>query len=104
MIGRVYLDPGDRISGRFAPPRRCVVLVKWGPGGGPRNVLVRYLDDGAQAVIPFPRRLRRVSRATDATDEMDGYPFPGEYNEDECTCPPDLKARGGFTSTCRSCG
>lgn len=59
MIGRTYLDPGDRLSGRYDPPRRCVVLVKWGPGAGPRNVAVRYLDDGSGAVIPFPRRLRR---------------------------------------------
>jgi hypothetical protein len=59
MIGRTYLDPGDRWSGRFNPPRPVAVLTRWGPGGGPRNVLVRYLDDGHQAVIPFPRRLRR---------------------------------------------
>jgi hypothetical protein len=56
---RVYLDPGDRLSGRNEPPRPCVVLTQWGPGGGPRNVLVRYLDDQQRAVIPFPRRLRR---------------------------------------------
>ncbi|MFI6732096.1 hypothetical protein ACIBI9_04115 [Nonomuraea sp. NPDC050451] len=59
MIGRTYLDPGDRLGGQYDPPRRCVVLAKWGPGGGPRNVAVRYLDDGTRAVIPFPRRLRR---------------------------------------------
>lgn len=59
MIGRRYLDPGDRWAGRYDPPRRCVVLTGWGPGGGPRNVHVRYLDDGTEAVIPFPRRLRR---------------------------------------------
>jgi hypothetical protein len=59
MIGRVYRDPGSRLSGRYTPPRRCVVLTRWGSGGGPRNVAVRYLDDGRCAVIPFPRRLRR---------------------------------------------
>jgi hypothetical protein len=59
MIGRSYLDPGDQMAGRYDPPRRCVVLSRWGPGGGPRNVRVRYLDDGSEAVIPFPRRLRR---------------------------------------------
>ena len=57
---RVYADPGDRLSGRNAPPRRCHVLTQWGPGGGPRNVHVRY-DDGSEAVIPFPRRLRRTA-------------------------------------------
>jgi hypothetical protein len=61
MIGRAYLDPGDRMAGRYEPPRRCLVLIKWGPGGGPRNVFVRYDDDGSEAVIPFPRRLRRAS-------------------------------------------
>lgn len=77
MIGRVYLDPGDRMSGRYDPPRRCVILARWGPirdtgplpgiicaketrKAGPRNVAVRYLDDGTEAVIPFPRRLRRI--------------------------------------------
>ncbi|MDF5755807.1 hypothetical protein [Spongiactinospora sp. TRM90649] len=61
MIGRTYLDPGDRLAGQYTPPRQCVVLVKWAPGGrGPRNVLVRYLDDDSRAVIPFSRRLRRA--------------------------------------------
>ena len=59
MIGRVYLDPGDRLSGRYDPPRRCQVVTRWRRGARPRNVAVRYLDDGSMAVIPFPRRLRR---------------------------------------------
>jgi len=33
-------------------------------------------------------------------EELDGYVFPGE--QIPCTCPPDLIARGGFTSTCRA--
>ena len=60
IAGRAYLDPGSRASGRYDPPRRCIVLTGWGPGGGPRNVAVEY-DDGSRAVIPFPRRLRRVA-------------------------------------------
>lgn len=56
---RVYLDPGDRLTGRYDPPRPCTVTAQWGPGGGPRNVAVRYLDSGVTAVIPFSRRLRR---------------------------------------------
>jgi hypothetical protein len=56
---RVYLDPGDKLAGRYDPPRRCRVITQWGPGGGPRNVLVEYLDSGSRAVIPFSRRLRR---------------------------------------------
>ncbi len=62
MVGRRYLDPGSRLSGRFDPPRECVVLTRWGSGGGPRNVLVQYTDTGERAVIPFPRRLRRADR------------------------------------------
>jgi hypothetical protein len=57
---RVYLDPGDRVAGRYEPPRRCRVLAQWGPGGGPRNVEIEYLDDASRAVIPFSRRLRRI--------------------------------------------
>lgn len=34
---------------------------------------------------------------------MDGYPFPGEDGGAECACPPGLKARGGFTSSCLAC-
>lgn len=60
MIGRAYLDPGDRLAGRYDPPRPCTVLVRWRPGARPRNVAVRYLDDGSTAVIPFTRRLRRL--------------------------------------------
>ncbi|GAA2159905.1 hypothetical protein [Actinomadura napierensis] len=59
MIGRRYLDPGDRLSGRNDPPEVVTVLARWAPGGGPRNVLVRRLD-GSRQVIPFPRRLRRL--------------------------------------------
>jgi hypothetical protein len=68
VIGGLYLDPGDRharvarllhVPAGRGPPRLCRVLSGWGPGGGPRNVLIEYKDDGSQAVIPFPRRLRR---------------------------------------------
>jgi hypothetical protein len=64
VTGRAYLDPGDRLAGRYDPPRRCVVLTQWVTGRGktgPRNVAVRYLDDGTAAVIPFPRRLRKAA-------------------------------------------
>lgn len=58
IVGRTYLDPGDRWAGRFDPPRECEVLCQWA-GGGPRNVRVRYADTGQVAVIPFARRLRK---------------------------------------------
>ena len=61
MIGRRYLDPGSTLSGRHDPPLPVVVLTKWGPGGGPRNVLVQR-EDGTRVVVPFPRRLRRADR------------------------------------------
>lgn len=57
MIGRRYLDPGDRLTGRHRPPRRVTVLARWGPGRGPRNVLVQR-EDGTRDVVPFVRRLR----------------------------------------------
>lgn len=79
MIGRVYLDPGDRLTGPIDPPMPVTILKCWRTGnyaypeppaappgvtilmpprvGGPRNVLVRRTD-GELAVIPFYRRLR----------------------------------------------
>lgn len=42
MTGRTYLERG----------RPVVVLTRWGPGGGPRNVLIQR-EDGTQVVRPF---------------------------------------------------
>lgn len=60
VTGSVYADPGDRLAGRFDPPRLCTVLTQWRNGGGPRNVLVEYHDNGQRDVIPFSRRLRKT--------------------------------------------
>ena len=49
MIGRVYLERGSPVT----------VVCRWGPGGGPRNVLIRRAD-GRLVVRPF-RGLRRGS-------------------------------------------
>lgn len=49
MIGRTYLERGKPV----------VVLIRWGPGGGPRNVLIER-GDGSKVVRPF-RGLRRLS-------------------------------------------
>lgn len=73
IAGRIYLDPGDRLSGHNTPPIPVTVLHGWGrqaPApdlpwltwarpvkGAPRNVLVRRTDN-TEAVIPFSRRLR----------------------------------------------
>jgi hypothetical protein len=78
MVGRVYLDLGDRISGRRVPPEPVTVLTAWrspsktcppaprppwlhwhtGPRTAPRNVLVQR-PNGRREVVPFSRRLRR---------------------------------------------
>ena len=47
MIGKTYLERGKPV----------VVLVKWGKGGGPRNVLIQR-QDGTKVVRPF-RGLRK---------------------------------------------
>lgn len=78
MIGRRYLDPGDRLSGRNDPPVPVTVLIRWGTyrgatapvrwlhgrtprPRGPRNVLVQRAD-GTRDVVPFSYRLRRADR------------------------------------------
>jgi hypothetical protein len=50
IVGRVYLERGEPVT----------VLVQWGPGGGPRNVLIERRD-GTKVVRPF--RGLRVPRA-----------------------------------------
>ena len=49
MIGKRYKCRGELVR----------VLVKWGPGRGPRNVLIEYLSDGRGVVRPF-RGLRKL--------------------------------------------
>jgi hypothetical protein len=51
--------PSDRVTGRryLLQGQLVRVLARWGPGGGPRNVLVE-LPDGRRVVRPF-RGLRR---------------------------------------------
>ena len=48
MIGRTYLERGQLV----------VVLVRWGKGGGPRNVLIQRAG-GERIVRPF-RGLRKI--------------------------------------------
>jgi hypothetical protein len=50
VTGRVYLERG----------RPVTVLIRWGAGGGPRNVLIRR-EDGQLAVRPF-RGLRKPAQ------------------------------------------
>lgn len=59
VVGRTYLDVGDRLAGRRREP--VVVLTRWAPNGrGPRNVAVRRRDGSVQ-VIPSGR-LRQLER------------------------------------------
>ena len=52
VVGRVYLERG----------RPVLVLRRWGPGGGPRNVMIRRCD-GSVTVRPF-RGPRKPADAT----------------------------------------
>jgi hypothetical protein len=74
MIGRIYLDVGDKLGGDKTPPEPATILTRWGnptergPApvwpwlhwstaprrGGPLNVAVR-LARGQEAVIPSRR-------------------------------------------------
>ncbi len=49
MIGKTYLERGKPV----------IVLVRWGKGGGPRNVLIQRTD-GTKVVRPF-RGLRKLA-------------------------------------------
>jgi acetyl esterase len=55
MVGRVYLERGERVT----------VLARWG-GDGPRNVLVERAD-GTRVVRPF-RGLRRPAERSAQVD------------------------------------
>lgn len=57
MIGKTYLERG----------RPVLVLIRWGPGGGPRNVLIRR-ETGELVVRPF-RGLRRMRSTTHPPSE-----------------------------------
>jgi len=52
IVGRYYLERGEPV----------VILIQWGPGGGPRNVAIRR-QDGTVVVRPF-RGLRKPPQAT----------------------------------------
>lgn len=49
IVGRTYLERGKPVT----------ILIQWGKGSGPRNVLIRR-EDGSVTVRPF-RGLRRES-------------------------------------------
>ncbi len=70
MTGRTYLERGCPVT----------VVVRWGPGGGPRNVLIRRAD-GHLVVRPF-RGLRRPR--AEREDDADLIAFvSARLDEDE---------------------
>jgi acetyl esterase len=52
IVGRTYLERGEPV----------VVIVQWGPGGGPRNVMIERAG-GERVVRPF-RGLRKPKEST----------------------------------------
>lgn len=97
-------------------PRRCRGEAQAGirNGGG---VTAEVIPDLAPWGAEAKRLLTEVLFLMDSEDVQvtaaevclriqAGEADPGEYPLDEeepCTCPPDLKARGGFTSSCLAC-
>jgi acetyl esterase len=61
VIGRTYFEHGKPVT----------ILIRWGPGGGPRNVLIRRAD-GHLVVRPF-RGLRKhpASKAQVRSDDAE---------------------------------
>jgi hypothetical protein len=60
VVGKTYLERG----------RPVVVRVRWGPGGGPRNVLVER-ESGERVVRPF-RGLRKLPAGSDREGKLPG--------------------------------
>lgn len=68
-------------------------------------LLQRALDeiedaDDAIPTVGAALQALRIEAGEAPADSLDGYPFPGEAEKPTCTCPPDLRARDGFRSTC----
>ena len=64
------------------------------------------VHDGTEPIIIVSAALAalRVDIGELPASELDGYPFPGEpEDESGCTCPAELRARGGFRSSCPVC-
>jgi hypothetical protein len=86
------------------PPAEATI---WGTRA--ERLLEQALDEvrsGADAIPAVDAALTalRIEAGQVPEDEMDGYRFPGEDDDVQCTCPPDLAARGGFRSDCPAHG
>jgi hypothetical protein len=79
IVGRTYLERGDPV----------VVLIQWGRGGGPRNVLIER-QNGTKVVRPFRGLRKPRSPAASLTLDGDpvapyvhGMPILGRKSDDE---------------------
>lgn len=84
MIGRTYLERS----------RPVVVLIRWGPGGGPRNVLIRR-EDGTQVVRPF-RGLRRIQENPMTCTPQCIHPAPSQAHCGSESCHRTFGGVSGF--------
>jgi hypothetical protein len=63
-------------------------------------VLIHHNED-AISTLSLAIACLRVECGELPAEELAGIDFPGEEpDESGCTCPPDLIARGGWTSRC----
>lgn len=59
-------------------------------------------DEDATPAVGAALAALRIELGELPESELDGYPFPGEDSGPPCTCPPELRARGGYASSCRA--
>jgi hypothetical protein len=97
------MAPAETIPRRGAPDidrsiwgRRAEQLL--------RQALDEVLSDvDALASVGAAEAALRIQAGELPEGELEGFPFPGEEERPECTCPPALVARGGFRSSCLAC-
>ena len=66
---------------------------------------VRNGKDDAVGTVSAAEAALRIESGELPAEELEGYPFPGEVTEAAaCTCPPDLRSRGGFRGGCPAHG
>jgi hypothetical protein len=77
----------------------------WGLRGAALLEQALY-EDGTDAIPTVSAALAafRIEAGELPASELESYPFPGEDTSDPCTCPPGLRERGGFRSTCPAHG
>jgi hypothetical protein len=88
------------------PVARAAFIALWGERA--EMLLERALDelrDGDDA-IPTISAAEACLRIQDGQlDAAELSPsWYGEYDGPQCTCPPEMTAAGGFSSSCPACG